>query len=145
MGAAYLLTDRAYAGLSGGPRELTVRLVPKSAVTAASLKQLAADFLREHESQLLRWEIARRNQPIREHIAEQAVLAAAGRLPPDEAAAPAAAEELNDEQRKEIEKLIAEVEAEIQVINQKKAVSDPKKISASWEHAQDTQPREKRP
>ena len=94
----------------------------------------------------MRWAVARNNQPIREYIAEQAVLLATGQIKP---AAPAAAapepavDELTDDQRLEIEKLIAEVEAEIKTMNADKAkpsVSDPKNVSASWEAAQEKKP-----
>ena len=140
LGACYLLTDRAFAYLEGDrTKTIRVMLRPKnpSARGSAELKALGETFVLELQTQKMRWAIAKNNQPIREYIAENAVLLANGKLPEPEAA-PAAppAEELSDEQRKEIEKLISEVEAEIKALNDKKTVVDPKKISASWEEKQ---------
>jgi His-Xaa-Ser system protein HxsD len=136
LGAAYLMMDRAYVRLSGDRKKaLTVEFFPKDpAVSAASLEK---EFRAELEGQKLRWQLARHNQPIREYIAEQAVLLATGRAappPPQEGAA----DQLTDEQRSEIEKLIAEVEDEIKTMNQKKAVADPKNIKASWEERRES-------
>ncbi len=136
LGAAYLLTDRAFAALEGDRAgKMRVILRPKGDRGPQALKALSEDFLRELETQRVRWRIARNNLPIREFVAEQAVLLANGRLPAPAAHAPGtpAAEDLTQEQRQEIEKLIAEVEEEIKAINEKKAVPDPKGIKASWE------------
>lgn len=134
LGAAYLLTDRAYARLDGDrERSVTVTLRPKA---AAGLKELAETFVAELETQKVRWAIARNNLPIREFVAEQAVLLANGKLPAEPAPAAPPADELSADQRLEIEKLIAEVEAEIKTLNDKKAPADPKKIAASWEEKQ---------
>lgn len=137
QGAAYLMTDKAYVVLGGDRKKaLTVELAPKPA-SGITVKELADRFSAELESQVLRWAVAKHNQPIREHVIEQAVLQANGRLEPQPAAP--AADALSDEQRQEIDRLIAEVEDEIKAINQKKAVPDPKNIKASWEEKQ--QPR----
>ena len=142
MGACYLLMDRAYAFLEGDrARTLRVTLRPKDLKSrgAADLKVLGETFVGELQTQKVRWAISRNNQPIREFIAEQAVLLANGKLP-EPAQAPSAAppaEELSDAQRQEIEKLIAEVEAEIKSLNDKKTTADPKKIAASWEEKQE--------
>lgn len=138
LGAAYLLTDRAYAWLDGdGQRRIRVELRPKGPVSRKALEELARAFPRELEAQKVRWAVARNNQPIREFVAEQAVLMANGRLPEPEAKQEAPAEALSEEQRQEIEKLIAEVEQEIQAMTQKKLVSDPKNLKASWEEKQE--------
>lgn len=146
LGAAYLLTDRAYVELGGDRAKiLTVVLRAKDAKKLKP-RALADEFLADLAAQKVRWAVARNNQPIREYIAEQAVLLATGQIKP---AAPAAAapepavDELTDDQRLEIEKLIAEVEAEIKTMNADKAkpsVSDPKNVSASWEAAQEKKP-----
>ncbi len=135
LGAAYLLTDRAYAVLGGGKKALSVSLTPKAKGTPAAL---AREFVDEWATQKVRWRLARANQPIREHVAEQAVLLANGQLepPPPAQAEEPAADQLSDAQRLEIEKLIAEVEDEIKQMNEKKAVADPKNIKASWEEKQ---------
>lgn len=138
LGAAYLLTDRAYAWLGGdGSRKIQVELRPKGPASLDALRELAEAFPRELSAQKLRWALSRNNQPIREFIAEQAVLMANGRLPEPAAKEEAAEEQLSEEQRQEIEKLIAEVEQEIQAMSQKKLVSDPKNIKASWEEKQE--------
>jgi len=134
LGAAYLLTDRAYASLDGDRARLAVTLRPKS--PSCDLKALSEVFLRELETQKLRWAIAKNNLPVREFVAEQAVLLANGRIPPPSPPAPAA-DDLSEEQRREIERLIAEVEEEIKALNQKKLLSDPNKIRASWEERQE--------
>lgn len=139
LGAAYLLTDRAYVTLGGDrTKALQVTLKPKSG-SGETPKTLAAAYPRELESQKLRWEISKLNRPIREFVVEQAVLLASGQLPPEPSGggAEAPSEELSAEQRGEIERLIAEVEAEIKALNDKKAPADPKKISASWEQKQE--------
>lgn len=147
LGAAYLLTDRAFIALDGDRKKsLKVTIFPKVPAGEAGLKALVATFNAELETQKVRWAIAKNNLPVREFIAEQAVLIANGRLPAapaEPSGGPPPAEELNDEQRKEIEKLIAEVELEIKAINDKKApgpssTADPKKIAESWEAKQES-------
>ncbi|UPT75708.1 MAG: hypothetical protein M0D55_08565 [Elusimicrobiota bacterium] len=146
LGAAYLLTDRAYVALGGDRAKiLTVTLRPKNA-KALKPRALADEFLSDLASQKVRWAVAKNNQPVREYVAEQAVLIATGQIKP---AAPAAAapepavDELTDAQRLEIEKLIAEVESEIKTMNADKAkpsVADPKNAALSWEAAQEKKP-----
>jgi His-Xaa-Ser system protein HxsD len=142
LGAAYLLTDRAFVMLSGDrARTLCVRLRPKKDSGKKALETLAREFEAELESQKLRWAIAKNNQPVREYLAEQAVLLAQGHGAPPPPAEPAG-DQLSDAQRDEIAKLIAEVEDEIKTMNQKKAqgaapaAADPKNIKASWEEKQ---------
>lgn len=136
LGAAYLMMDRAYVLLSGDlKRTIKVLLRPKKA--GADRAKLIADFTAELHTQKVRWAVAKQNQPIREYVAEQAVLLANGQIERPAAAPEAAADQLTDEQRSEIEKLIAEVETEISEMNAKKAQRDPKNISASWEQKQE--------
>lgn len=143
FGAAYLMMDKAFVSLTGDRAgKITVVLRPKDP-KAFKPKALADEFLSDLASQKVRWAISRNNQPVREFIAEQAVLIANGTVPPpsaSEAAPEPAAEELTADQRAEIEKLIAEVETEIKAMNQDKtkpAVADPKGIKASWEEKQE--------
>lgn len=148
LGASYLLMDRAFALLEGDrAKKLRVTLRPKepSKRGPAELKALGEAFVAELQTQKVRWAISKNNQPIREFIAEQAVLLANGQLPEPAPAAEAAppAEELSQAQRQEIEKLIAEVEAEIKSLNDKKPAADPKNIAASWEEKQAAQPKAK--
>lgn len=146
FGAAYLMMDKAFVSLSGD-RVKTVGVVlrPKvlEAPNAVKARALAEEFLSDLASQRVRWALAKNNLPIREFIAEQAVLIANGTVvPPSAPAAPPQPPDaqLTDDQRAEIEKLIAEVEAEIKTMNQDKtkpAVADPKNIKASWEEKQE--------
>lgn len=140
FGAAYLMMDKAFVILTGDRAgKVTVALRPKDP-KAVKPKALAEEFLSDLASQKVRWAISRNNQPVREFIAEQAVLIANGTIPPPSAAEAApepAAEELTAEQRAEIEKLISEVESEIKTMNEKKSVPDPKGIKASWEEKQE--------
>lgn len=139
FGAAYLMMDKAFVSLSGDRAKtigVTLRSKDPKAVKPSAL---AAEFLSDLESQKVRWAVAKNNLPIREFVAEQAVLIANGTIPPP--SAPAASEptseQLTDDQRSEIEKLIAEVESEIKTMNDKKVALDPKNIKASWEEKQE--------
>lgn len=140
LGAAYLMTDEGYVAVSGDKKKLvTITLKPKPS-TKLSAKQLGERFLAEWATQKVRWAITRNNQPIREFITEQAVLLANGHEPAASEPETPAADVLTTEQRSEIEKLIAEVEEEIKVMNEKKTLSDPKGIKASWEEKQEKKP-----
>lgn len=128
-GAAYMLTDRAFVSLKGNPKlSVTVVLEPKNPTNSKSLASLKKLFLEELRTQKLRWEIARNNQPIREHIVSEAV-----RLAQNPSAAQPATPELTETERLEIEKLIAEVEAEIKERNKTAPATDPLGIAATWE------------
>lgn len=140
FGAAYLMMDKAFVSLTGDRAGKVGVVLRAKDPKAFNPKTLATEFLSDLESQKVRWAVAKNNLPIREHIAEQAVLMANGTIPPPSAAASApepAAEQLTDEQRSEIEKLISEVEAEIKTMNDKKVAADPKGIKASWEEKQE--------
>ena len=140
FGAAYLMMDKAYVSLSGDrAKKIDVVLRPKDP-KALKLRALAEEFISDFEAQKIRWAVAKNNLPIREFIAEQAVLIANGTVaPPPASGAPLEppAEQLTDDQRAEIEKLISEVEAEIKTMNDKKVALDPKNIKASWEEKQE--------
>jgi His-Xaa-Ser system protein HxsD len=137
MGAAYLMIDRAYAALDGDKKKsLKVTLTPK-ARGAAALKSLKADFLAELASQKLRWAIAKNNQPVREFVAENA-LSLSEEFAKRAAAPEPAAEVLTDDQRSEIERLIAEVETEIQQMN-KAPKPEQKETALSWEATRDSE------
>ncbi|MDO8756433.1 MAG: hypothetical protein Q7J64_00320 [Elusimicrobiota bacterium] len=140
LGAAYLMMDRAFVSLAGDPAKKIVVALRAKDPKAIKPAALAAEFLSDLEAQKVRWAVAKNNLPIREFIAEQAVLIANGTIPPPSAsAAPPEppAEQLTDDQRAEIEKLISEVEAEIKTMNDKKVAADPKGIKASWEEKQE--------
>lgn len=140
LGAAYLMMDKSYVSLSGDrAKNVVVVLRPKDP-KMLKLRALAEEFISDFESQKIRWAVAKNNLPIREHIAEQAVLIANGTIvPPPASGAPPepASEQLTDDQRAEIERLISEVESEIKTMNDKKVALDPKGIKASWEEKQE--------
>lgn len=139
LGAAYMMTDRAHVWLDGDRKSrVTVRLSPKLA--GAEPSELLETFRRELETQKVRWAIAKNNQPIREYIVEQALVLAQGGQAPEAQADQGGADLLTDDQRQEIDKLIAEVEAEIKTMNEKKALPDPKGVKASWEEKQEAKP-----
>lgn len=133
LGAAYLMMDRAWVSLEGDKtKSLVVSLAPKPGAKAADVR---AAFEAELASQVLRWAVAKNNRGVREYVAENAVSLAQQK--PLAAAAEAAPEQLTDDQRSEIERLIAEVETEIKDMNAKKLVADPKGVSPSWEAQQE--------
>lgn len=133
LNAAYLLTDRAYARVDGDPKKsLTVTLSPKMERGGAGLKQAFEDALR---TQKLRWAQAEANREVRERVARQGLLIAAGVAPaaPAPAPAPGGGEALTAEQQAEIDRLIAEVEVEIKELKTKPAGADPENVRATWE------------
>lgn len=135
LNAAYLLTDRAYARIDGDPKKsLTVSLRPKKEQDGAGLKQAFEDALR---TQRLRWALAEANREVRERVARQGLLIAAGVAPaapaPAPAPAPGGGEALTAEQQAEIDRLIAEVEVEIKELKTKPAGADPENVRATWE------------
>lgn len=140
LGAAYLMMDKAFVSLSGDrTKKISVVLRAKNP-KAHKPRALAEEFVSDLAAQKIRWAVAKNNLPIREFIAEQAVLMANGSIPTPSASAPPpepAAEVLTDDQRSEIEKLISEVEAEIKTMNDKKIPVDPRGIKASWEEKQE--------
>ena len=143
--SAYLMMDKAFVSLTGD-REKTIGVVLRAKDPKAfAPRALADEFLLDLASQKIRWDISKNNLPIREFIAEQAVLIANGTVAPPSAASSVppepTSEQLTDDQRAEIEKLIAEVESEIKAMNQDKTKSinaDPKGVKASWEEKQET-------
>jgi His-Xaa-Ser system protein HxsD len=139
FGAAYLMMDKAYVSLSGDRAGRIGVVLRAKDPKAFKPKALAEEFLSDLASQKVRWAVSKNNLPVREFIAEQAVLIANGTLPPPSAppAPEPAAEELTADQRAEIEKLISEVEAEIKTMNDNKTAADPKGIKASWEEKQE--------
>jgi His-Xaa-Ser system protein HxsD len=125
-GAAYVLTDRAYAAFESSRGKTLLTLRPKAAGT--TLEDLEKVFSAEYETQKVRWAIFKNNAPIREYLVQQALLQAQGKAP--EPAPPS--DELTPDQRAEIDRLIAEVEEELKALGPGKP-ADPKGISATWE------------
>ncbi len=140
LGAAYMMMDRAYALVEpGAAGALRVTLRPKGARGAAELAALKTSFEDELAAQRLRWAVARNNAPVREYVAENAIALAGEFAARAQAAPEPAAEQLTDDQRAEIERLIAEVETEISEMNREKKLPDPNGATRSWEAAQDAE------
>jgi His-Xaa-Ser system protein HxsD len=77
LGAAYLMTDRAFVWIEGERgKTAEVFLKSKTPRTKAQRDLLARDFLAELETQKVRWAIAKNNLALRQAIIEQAVLSA---------------------------------------------------------------------
>jgi hypothetical protein len=69
-GAAYVMTESAYAAIAGKRGARAVVLWPKAGV---KLKDLARDFAREYDNQLLRWKLLRLNRKISAEVLERAL------------------------------------------------------------------------
>jgi hypothetical protein len=125
------MMDRAYVFLEGDKsKSLRVILKSKENSNLSTLEELRETFLAELESQKIRWAIAEANLPLREYLVENAVSLAQGR---QEVSNPTqtAPEELTDQQRLEIERLIAEVETEIKEMNDRKSNPEARHLSSS--------------
>jgi His-Xaa-Ser system protein HxsD len=73
--AAYVFLDRAYIYLDGDPKkEIMVSLKGKTKLTKKGLENLVGEFHNELLNYLLRVEIAKRNQKIREYIVATALV-----------------------------------------------------------------------
>jgi His-Xaa-Ser system protein HxsD len=73
--AAYVFLDRAYIYLDGDPKkEIQVSLKGKTKLTKKELEDLVGEFHNELLNYLLRVEIAKRNQKIREYIVASALV-----------------------------------------------------------------------
>lgn len=79
--AAYVFIDRAYVYLDGNPtKEIIVSLKGKEKLNKKQLESLAGEFRNELLNYLLRVEVARHNQKIREYIVATALVSS---LPTD--------------------------------------------------------------
>lgn len=133
LGAAYLLSDRAFIYLDGDQKKnIRVTLQSKTPISSEEFLPFSEMFLNELETQKVRWAIAKHNLPIREYVARQAIVLANGGTIREEPVAEKG-DDLSPDQRQEIEKLISEVEEEIRLMNDKKNPADPQNIRISWE------------
>ena len=123
--AAYVLSDRAYALVDEDEESYIVRLRGKT--TDVEGAGLAALFEREAENQKLRLSLSAANRETMEYIVSRA-LAPSGR-----SARPSGEAALSDEQQGEIDRLIAEAEAEIAALRENTPGSDPLGITKTWE------------
>ncbi|PCI31635.1 MAG: hypothetical protein COB53_12960 [Elusimicrobia bacterium] len=128
--AAHVLADRAYAQIFDEDGELSVTLHSKLKADRSALEGLGALFDREVQNQALRLKLVGSNRETMEYIVSR------GLVPANKAAGPEGAEpetELSDEQKSEIDRLIAEAETEIAELKKDKSGADPLGITKTWE------------
>lgn len=124
--AAFALTAGAYVELESAPGRVRVRLAPKAASGKAAVKELVSRFREELELEGIRGPNEAVNRRLREHILRLALRGEPDRSEPEAEAG------LTEEQQKELDRLIAEVEAEIK--NEPgKAQKDPLGVTRTWE------------
>ncbi|MBI5598004.1 MAG: hypothetical protein HY928_18130 [Elusimicrobia bacterium] len=113
QGAAHVLCDRATAFLDESRSEWSVSLQAKAPCGKEDLEALAREFVDELHNQALRQKLVQNSRPVFEHIVARAVVSA--RRDPADKDAPGAArpDELGAEEKAELERLIAEAEAEL--------------------------------
>jgi len=131
QGAAYILTDRAVAYVEEEEDEWVLTLESKEgSPDEASLETLAGDFVNEVLNQTIRQRLLASNRSIMELVLSRAFVSAR-RDDGDPDQPPEASDaSLSDEQRAEMEKLIAEAEAEVEKL--KSGESDAAVLD-SWE------------
>jgi hypothetical protein len=117
-GAAYVLTESAYAAIGGRRGARVVALWPKPGV---KLKTLAEDFAREYDNQLLRWKLLRLNRKVSAAVLARAM---ALRIDAGGGAAEPQALGLSDDRKLEIEAALSEAAKE---------KWDPLGIARPWE------------
>ena len=127
--AAHVMADRAYAHLSEDEDGVVVSLHAKETLDARGLEALGALFDREVQNQTLRLKLESANRETMQYIVSRALV-------PAIASSGAAAEleaELSADQKSEIERLIAEAEAEIAELKKDEGGTDPLGITKTWQ------------
>ena len=127
QGTAYVLTDRcvAYVESKGAQHEVTLKSTRGKAKD--ELIALGDAFVNELLNQVVRQKLVASNRFIMEHVISKALVSARAEPPaPSEQA-------LTADQQAEIDKLIAEAEAEIASLNKRKGGADPLGITKTWE------------
>jgi His-Xaa-Ser system protein HxsD len=127
--AAHVVADRAYAHLAEEAGTLVVTLHAKERADKSSLQALAELFDREVQNQALRLKLERGNRETMEYVVSRAL------VPANKSAGPEAGPEaeLSEDQKSEIDRLIAEAEEEIAELKQEKSGADPLGITKTWE------------
>lgn len=131
QGAAYVLTDRAAAYVEERGKSYVVTLESKEGKTKAALEALTEVFVNEVLNQALRQKLIANNRVIMEHVITRAMMSARAEETPE--GQPVAEPALTSEQQAEIDKLIAEAEAEIASLTKRKGGADPLGITKTWE------------
>lgn len=126
--AAYVLTDRCVAYVEASGASHIVTLKSTQGRSRADLEALADSFHNELLNQALRQKLVAANRSIMEHVITRALVSA--QAEPEKEAAP---EALTASQQAEIDKLIAEAEAEIASLAKRKGNADPLGITKTWE------------
>ncbi|MDD5656020.1 MAG: hypothetical protein PHF00_02040 [Elusimicrobia bacterium] len=133
---AYLFMDRADPLIAlEGKRRARVTLRLRAAVAGKRLALEKAAFLKELEAQRFQWDVLRKNRSIQEFIVRQAL-----QQPPAAAPAPESGNsdlELSQEEERELDRLIAEVEETLAKEAKGRAgkKKDPLGIRKTWEEA----------
>lgn len=129
--AAFIFIDRCYVHLDREGERFTISLKGKDKLDTAGLEALKGEFDNELLNQLIRRQIGRNNQKLREMIVAKALLSATRRNASEAqpAAQPAAQvrpwDDVSKEEQDELDKLLAEIESEFQ--------EDPSGIAVPWD------------
>lgn len=124
--AAFALTATAYVQLDSVKSRVQVTLRPKDVPGKMTARRLASLFLEGLKQEAIRSSLEDNNRKLREHIIGLA-------LCPAKEEAPAQADaELSEEQQKELDRIIAEVEEEIKK-EPLKSSRDPLEVTKTWE------------
>jgi len=125
--AAFIFIDRCYVHLDREGERFVITLKGKEKLNAAALEALQGEFDNELLNQLVRRQIGRNNQKLREMIVAKALLSATRR---DSAESPSQSQvrpwdDVSKEEQDELDKLLAEIESEFQ--------DDPSGIAVPWD------------
>lgn len=124
--AAYALTGEAYVGLQTVRGAVRVRLEPKSGSGDEALRALARRFREGLELERIRSAVEAGNRDLREHIIRLA-------LRGDDRTQVDVETVLTKEQQEELDRLIAEVEAEVKKESGESGKKDPLGVTQTWE------------
>jgi His-Xaa-Ser system protein HxsD len=130
QGAAHVLTDRATAFVEESKTDWKLTLSAKRDEGAAGLRALGREFVDEVLNQAVRQRLVANARPVFEHIVSRAVVSA--RRNPEDKDQPAAARdaELSAADKAELERLVAEAEAELAARRKGGAL---KETAKTWE------------
>lgn len=125
--AAYLFTEDYYVFLKKKGKNYQITISPKKDIKNISAAIVKKDFESKLKEETLRYEIYQKNKPLREFLIKKAILEG------DKIAS--ISQDFNQEttltkeEKKELEKIIKEVEEELKTYNSKKT----KEIAQTWE------------
>ena len=126
QGAAHVLADRAAAFVDEKGKAWELSLAVQGAPTKEALEALGHEFVAEVLNQALRQRLIANARPIYEHIIARAVVSA--RRDPKDKDQPSAGE-LSEEQKAELQGLIAEAESELEA----RRGPVPAAVTRTWE------------